>query len=55
MRVGAGRGRAADLRRAVGDREVSLRRAQKDDGARDQELSGRRIDRGLKRGPDRSA
>ena len=35
MRVGAGRGRSADLRGAVGDRELPLRCAQEHDGARE--------------------
>ena len=48
--VGAGRARRAQLRRAVGDRELALGCAQEHHGAGHQEFLGRRVHHGLQRG-----
>ncbi len=47
--VGAGRGRRAQLRGAVGDRELALGSAQENHGAGNQEFLGGRVHRGLQR------
>jgi hypothetical protein len=50
MRIGARWGRAAELRRAVAEYEIALRRAQENHGARQQEFLAQRFDDALKRG-----
>ena len=49
MRVGARRDRAAELRRAVAEDKISLRRAQENHGTRQQELLAQRFHDALKR------
>jgi hypothetical protein len=47
MRIGARRGRAAQLRRAAAESEIVLRRAQQNHGPRQQKLLGCRLDDAL--------
>jgi hypothetical protein len=50
MGVRAGQGLRAELRRAVGGRELALWRAQENHGAGDVELLGSLVQQGLQRG-----